>query len=181
MVRGDAAQLLVAGVGPDAAEEGADLPLPLLQVGAEQGRPLALRDLGRGEPPALAAPDGAPAAADAHVPHPLGVAAGRDQVAVALELERVDRGLPPLAALSPLHFQHPRPGDADPQPRQAGDDPVEDMLGEPARLLEAGGPIAHSSIVADQRPVLPPVEDQRLALPLLPSSVFAGDDPDAYG
>ena len=49
MVGGDAAQLLVGGVGPDAVEEGADLPLPLLQVGAQQGRLLLVGDLGRAE------------------------------------------------------------------------------------------------------------------------------------
>ena len=42
-------ELLVGGVGTDAVEEGADLPFPLLQVGAQQRGLLVLGDLGRGE------------------------------------------------------------------------------------------------------------------------------------
>src|SRR5262245_24524900 len=45
----DPGQLLVGGLGPDAAEELVDLPLPLLQVCAQKGGALLVRQLGRRE------------------------------------------------------------------------------------------------------------------------------------
>src|SRR5262249_16009731 len=68
----------------------------------------------------------------------------RHQVAAAVERERVDRRLAPLAALSPLHFEHLGAGEAEPEPGREGDQGVEDVAGDPAGFLEA---IRHRSIV----------------------------------
>src|SRR6266849_9822510 len=55
-------------------------------------------------------------AADADIAHPLRLAARGDQVALALEAERVDRGAVPLATLAPLHREHAGPLHAQPKP-----------------------------------------------------------------
>src|ERR1700742_2345986 len=136
VVGGDAAEVGVGGVGADTFEEGADLPLPLFEVGAKDLWLLVVGDLGDRELLGLAADQPAPAA-DPDVPHPLGVAAGRDQVALAVQGEWVDRRLPPLAALATLNFEHPRAGKAEARLAEQRDQRVEDVLGEPTRLLEA--------------------------------------------
>src|SRR5260221_14627632 len=75
MVGGDAAQLSVGRIRSDAAEEGADLPFPLLQVGAQQGWLLVVAALGCGEGFGPAAQRPAASAAGPPVSHPLGASA----------------------------------------------------------------------------------------------------------
>src|SRR5260221_12456760 len=71
MVGGDAAQLSVGRIRSDAAEEGADLPFPLLQVEAHQGWLLVVAELGCGEVFGPAAHRQSASAAGPQVSHPL--------------------------------------------------------------------------------------------------------------
>src|SRR5436305_6597857 len=138
MVGRDPLQLRLGSISIDPVEEGADLPFPHLQVGAQERRLLLVGQLGGGE--ALGATTNQSAlAADPQVADPLGVTSRRDQVLAALEAQRVDRGLPPLAALAPFDFEHARPRDAEPDPAKSSDERIEDVLREPARLLESRG------------------------------------------
>src|SRR6516164_6379578 len=133
---GDLAHLRVAGVRAHAFEEHADLGLPALQVGTQDRHLLPVADLERAERLAMAAANQPSLAADPNVAHPLGVPAGRDQVALAVEDEQVHRRAPPLPRASALDLEHARAPDADPQTREPRDDAVEDVLGEPAGALE---------------------------------------------
>ena len=124
---------------PTAVEEGADLPFPLLQVGAQKRRLLVVERARLAANSSVRRPsDQAPVAADPQVAHPLRVAARcRPGSGCPRRSSRLTGRAPPLAALAPFDFQYARAGDADAEPGQRGDDPVEDVLGEPAGLLEA--------------------------------------------
>src|SRR5262249_26508924 len=136
MLGRDPKQLLVGGLGADPAEELVDLPLPLLQVGAQQRRSFLGRHLARLELLGAAAEDEAPAPGDAHVAHPLRLPARCDQIALALEDEQVDRGAAPLPALAPPDFEDARPGEAEPQPHRQVEQWVDDVPGYPAGFLK---------------------------------------------
>src|SRR5438132_4171354 len=137
MVGGDAAQVRVGGVGADAAEEDADLDLPLPQVGAEDRRLLVVADLGRGEALGAAAEAQLALAGRAEVAHPLRVSAGRDQVPGAVDGQEVDRRGPDLPARASAHREDPAPVDAQPASGDGGDEGVEDVGGDPPGLLES--------------------------------------------
>src|SRR5690242_9622865 len=135
MVGCNAAQLLVGGVRADAPEEGANLELPLFQVGAKQRRLFVVGELDGTKwlsAPADAQP---PLAAGAKVLDPLRMTAGRNQVLRAIVAQEVDRGLSPLTGLSPLYLEHARSVHADAEARQPSDEPVEDVGRKPARTL----------------------------------------------
>lgn len=72
-------------------ELGTNLTVPALPVSGDDRRPLGDRDIdGRKECGPPARPD-LTASSRAQVPHPLGIAAGRDQVAMSIQIEHVDR------------------------------------------------------------------------------------------
>ena len=121
----------------DAFEECADFPGPLPQVRPQKLRLLGIRKLDHLDRFVSRAQPELACAADADVADPFRHPARGDQVAHAVDGEQVDRGPPPLAALAPLDFEHPRAGDAEAEPGQQGDEPVEDVLREPAGLLKA--------------------------------------------
>src|SRR5437763_373271 len=100
MVRGDPPELIVARIRADAAEEHPDLSLPTLEVCAQDRGTGVLGDLGRGELLAAPTEQQPAAAAGAEVADPLGVAAGRDEIPLAVVGEQVDRGAPRLAGLA---------------------------------------------------------------------------------
>src|SRR5262249_17912692 len=120
-------------VGPDAAEELTDLPLPPLQVPTENGLLLVVGDLGGGEPFAMPAEEKLPLTGDAEVPYPLRVAARRDEVPRPVERQNVQRVAARRSRLAAPHLEHARAPDADAEPRRRGNDPVEDVAREPAR------------------------------------------------
>src|SRR3954451_6020757 len=139
MPRRDPPQVLLRRVRADSMEERPDLPGPLLQVRAEERQLLLVGELRGGEllgPGALPKPA---LAARPQVAHPLRVAARRHDVAPALEVERIHRSAPPLAALAPAHLQDASAGGTDADPGQPRDDRVEDVLGEPPGTLVVGG------------------------------------------
>src|ERR1700733_11736042 len=81
MLGRDGAELVIAGIWPGALEEDPDLRLPPLQVGAQYRDLLIVSELPA--PEVLGAP-AQPQFARAdrpQVPHPLSLAAGRDQIA----------------------------------------------------------------------------------------------------
>jgi hypothetical protein len=124
--------------GPTPPKTIADLPLPALEVPAQDRWLVVVGDLGRAERLLAAAEQQAALAAGAEVADPLGVAAGGDQVALTARGEQVDRTAAPLAAAAPAHLEHARAGQADARPRQPGDHAVENVAPEPARLLVVG-------------------------------------------
>src|SRR6266850_2424301 len=139
MVGRDAGEFGLRGTRANAAEELLHLPRPLLQVGAQDRRLLVVGQLLHAHLLGLPA-DGEPCgAADADITHPLRLTARGDQVALALEGERIDRGAVPFAALAPLHREHPRPLHAQPEPAgEEADERVEDSGGEETGL-DVGG------------------------------------------
>ena len=138
VIRGDARSCASVRVGADAVEEGADLPLPLLQVGAED------RDAGRRAGPR------SPRSPRSSVPGaggrrrrraccgPTGCCrAGRPGSGLpstSSRLTGVDRHWPDLR---PLTSRTREPMMLIPERHQPVDARVEDVAGEPARLLEA--------------------------------------------
>src|SRR3954454_9702965 len=136
--RGLLAQLLVRRIGPDALEERAHLPGPLLQVGAHQRGLLLVRKLQRRERLGPAALHEPPLAARPQGAHPVGLAARRDEVQVAGGLERGHRGPAPLAARAAAHLEHARAGEAHAEAGDARDYAVGDVGGEPAGALVPG-------------------------------------------
>src|SRR5512135_622215 len=80
MIAGDAEELGVLGVRSDALEEGAGLHFPSLQVGAEDGHLVGVRDFDRTEGLVPSAQAQAALVRRAEVTHPLGRSAGGDQV-----------------------------------------------------------------------------------------------------
>jgi hypothetical protein len=75
-----------------------------------------------------------PAAGDAKVPNPLRVPARRDEVAIPVEREQVDRRPSGLPALPTGHLEHTRPRNADPEAGEPCHRAVEHVTGEPTRL-----------------------------------------------
>src|SRR5208283_4322197 len=82
-----------------------------------------------------AAQEQLPLAGDPQVADPLRMTARRDKVALAVDDQEIDRGGAPLAALAAPDGQDSRAQDADAEAGQPGDELVEDVSGEPARLL----------------------------------------------
>ena len=68
------------------------------------------------------------------IPDPLPFAARGDQILLALNPEQVDRSSSGFPRLATLDLQNPTSQDTDAQSCKSGDDVVEDVLGEPARL-----------------------------------------------
>src|SRR5947209_8644331 len=134
MVRRDAAQVGVARLRTDTAEEDADLGLPPLEVGPQHRNLVVVRQLHRGERLAAPAQLELAGTGDAQVAHPLGVTARRDEVALAVVGQQVDRSRARYAAGAPAHDEHPRPPHGDPGAGQDGDGTVEDVAREPPRL-----------------------------------------------
>ena len=129
----DAPKLPARRVGADAAEELAHLPRPTLHVGAQDRFLLGIGELDANE--AFASPpEGKLAlAGDAQVPNPLGLPACGDEIPASLEREQIDRSTARLTGLAAANFEHARSPDAEPEPAEGGDDPVDDVAGEPAR------------------------------------------------
>src|SRR5680860_188865 len=138
MVGTDAAQVVVRRVGTDAAEEDADLGLPAFEVGAQGGRLLVVGELCRSERLRVPADAQLPSSRRPHVAHPVRLTASRDEVAIPFVRQEIDGRRSPLAALAAAHAQLARPPDAETGPSEHGDDPVEDVLREPARAYVAG-------------------------------------------
>src|SRR4051794_13727168 len=90
VARSDAPKLGVGRVGADALEELADLPLPPAQVGAQHVDLGIVGDLDRGERLDPAADAQLTRSGGAEVANPLGLAAGRHEVAAAVVDEEVD-------------------------------------------------------------------------------------------
>ena len=104
--RRDGEELFVGGVGANPVEEGADLELPALQVGAEHGDLLVVAELAAAERLDLLPHPQLAGASGPEVADPLALTARRDQVAPTVELEQVDRDGAPLAARAPLDGEH---------------------------------------------------------------------------
>src|SRR4051812_36820989 len=136
MVRRDRAELVVGGVRSDAPEELADLPLPAREIRAQDGGLVVVGHLSGGEVLPPLTPEQAPLAPDAEVSHPLRVSTWRDEIAIPLQIQRIDRCAMRVAGLSPPDLQHAGPGEGQAEPGQAGDEGVEHMGGEPARALK---------------------------------------------
>lgn len=82
----------------------------------------------------------------AHGADPLGIAAGSDEVALAVDKEEVDRGRSPLAAPAAPHRQNARATETDPQRHEEKDRRVRDAPSESVGLLIGQHPrtcIAH--------------------------------------
>src|SRR6266702_3171036 len=130
---GDGAELLIARVRTGALEEDPDLCLPPLQVSAQDRYLLVLAELPAAEAlstpahPQLAGADGT------QVAHPLGFAAGRDEVTAAIVGEQVHRRGTPLPARPALHRQDPGAENADALPGKECHQPVENVTRQPAR------------------------------------------------
>src|SRR4051812_49175635 len=105
MVGGDPPKLVVGRRGADAVEERADLPLPALEVGAQDRGFVVAGKLDRRERLRAPAQEQAALAPCAKVANPLRVAAGRDEVARAFERQQVDRRTPWLAGLAPANLE----------------------------------------------------------------------------
>src|SRR5688572_16595444 len=105
----DLADLLVAGVLRK-LEEGPDLPGPLVEVGLQDREPLVLGHLVAAEVAGLAPDLEIALGLDPDVPHPLGGPARGDQVGGAVDLERVHRSGPGLAAFPALYRERLRAG-----------------------------------------------------------------------
>src|SRR4051812_40377931 len=127
MQRRDSAQILLWRIGADALKERADLPSPLLQVGAEKRELLVVGELGGGELLSPEALPQAPLTARAQVAHPVCLAPRCHDVPLALVLERIDRRAPPLAALPATHLEHAGARKAHAEASQSRDDWVEDV------------------------------------------------------
>ena len=103
----DLQQLGLGSVRADPVEEHADLELPALEVGPQHARLVRVGELGGGERLGAAAHPQLAAAGGTHVAHPLRLAAGRDQVTLAVQRQRVDRGGAPLPRLAPADGEDP--------------------------------------------------------------------------
>src|SRR5215218_5335419 len=95
----DPAELVVRRVGSHPVEELPDLPLPAPQVLAQERRLLVVGQLGGRELLGPAPHQEAALALRPQVAHPLGVPTRRDQVALPLERQQVDRRAPRLPRL----------------------------------------------------------------------------------
>jgi hypothetical protein len=103
----DGADLIVARVRPGALEEDPDLGLPSLEVGAQDGYLLVVGELPAAEALGTLAHPQLTGSGDPQVAHPLGFAAGRDEVAAPVVVEQVHRRGTPLAALPAPHREDP--------------------------------------------------------------------------
>src|SRR4029077_7257452 len=106
MVGRDALELGGRRLRPDAVEELTDLPLPAPQVLAKDPLLVGVRDLVRAEALSPAAEEKAAVnAGGAEVPHPLSLAPRRDEIALPLHREHVDRRAPRLSARAPAYLE----------------------------------------------------------------------------
>jgi len=137
---GDGRELVVAPVGADTFEELPDLEAPAPQVGPQHGD-LSGRivDLGQGD--ALDPPPDPElrCACRPNVAYPLGVAARRDEVAGAVELEDVDHRRADLSAPAASHLQLARSPDADAHADETAHRGVHDSAGEAVGGEVVGG------------------------------------------
>ena len=103
----DGQDLVVAGVWPGALEEDADLCLPPFEVGPQDRYLLLVSEFPAAE--GLGAPADAQfaGAGGAQVAHPLGLAAGRHEIAAAVVGEQVHRRGPPLPGRATLDREDP--------------------------------------------------------------------------
>jgi hypothetical protein len=148
----DPLKLLGRRVWPYSVKELSDLPLPAAQVRAQNRLLLVIRNLDSCEVLAATAEQQIPFACDAQVTHPLSVAARRNQVANAVQSQRVDRIASRLAALATLDFEDPRPPHAQAKPSRARDERVHYLAVEPARGAVVRRAIpCHKSIVGKTR------------------------------
>src|SRR5689334_19950631 len=131
VVQRDPIEVGVRRFGPDSVEELSDFPLPAAQILAQHLSLRVVGDLACAEllPPP---PDQEIAfTGDAQIAHPLRVAAWCDQVAGAVEGQDV-HGCPVRPSrLAAAYLEDARSPHADPRAGQAGDEPVEDIPGEP--------------------------------------------------
>ena len=102
MVRRDAGEVGVAGIGADAFEEHAHLGLPPLQVGPEDFDLFVVCQLGCLERLISPSHPQLSPARDAQVSHPLGLPPWGYEVMRASEGEQIRRCRPPLAAVYAL-------------------------------------------------------------------------------
>src|ERR1700704_918935 len=135
MIGCDPAQFLIRRLRAHAAKERAHLELPFLQVGTKQRRLLVVGELHRMERLSTPADTQPSFTAGAEVLDPLRMTARRNQILRAVVAQQVDRRLTPLAGLAALDLEHAGSIHADAEARQPGNEPVEDVGGEPARTL----------------------------------------------
>jgi len=141
-------------VGVQVFEEAAHLPGPAVEVGGQDG---GLVGVGH-----LLGADGFDAAADPQltlaggpqVADPLGVAPGRHEVALAVELEQVDHGRAPLAARPAPHGEDPGAGHGDAVPHEPADRPVEALVVAAGGQVAAGVGRRHPGLLGEQRSLL---------------------------
>src|SRR4051794_40342114 len=136
MVRRNRPELVVRRVRSDAAEELADLPLPAREVCAQDGGLVVVGHLYGGEILRPLTPEQAPLAPDAEVSHPVRVSTRGDEVAIPVQIQRIDRGPMRLAGLSPPDLQHARSREGQTEAGQARDEGIEHVGGEPTRALK---------------------------------------------
>src|SRR5262249_56345813 len=118
VARRDAEKLRVGRLGGDALEERRDLESPLVEIGPQEGRLLAVAELDGAEGLAASPEAELAAAHDAQIPDPLRLTARRDEVLCPLVDQEVHGNRPPLAALPSPDGQDARSVDADPQSRE---------------------------------------------------------------
>src|SRR5262249_22243614 len=132
-------------------KEALHLAPELVEVRLQDRRPL--RDGKRTElelanEAALAQDDGA---GGLRIPHPLRVAARSDEVALAPELEQVDRHRVQVSALPTADFQQVGVPKAEAEAYQGAEQTIEQAI-DGARLLESGYGIAHWRSSSGERP-----------------------------
>lgn len=132
MVGRDPPKLLGRRVWPYSIEELSDLPLPVAEVRTQDRLLLRVGQFDGGEVLAATAEQQMPFACDAEVAHPLSVTTRRDQVANAVQSQRVDRVPSRLAALTTVDFEDPRSPRAQAKPSRARNQRVQYLAVEPA-------------------------------------------------
>src|SRR5207248_11681391 len=139
-------QLVVGGLRTDPAEEHADLGLPSVQVRAQDLDLLSVRNLDGGEPLPSPAHDQLSMARSTQVAYPLGMAARRDEIALVVVCQQVDRRRPGQPGRAAGDDEDPRSPHRDADAGEPGDHAVEHVLGERVGLDVAG--LAHGTSTA---------------------------------
>src|SRR5262249_31864605 len=148
ILRRDALELDVGGVVTDSREEALDLESPALEVGAKDGGLLRVRELRGAKRLAARSEAQLACAAGAQVPHPLRLAARRDQILPLLVFEQVDGDRPPLTALPPAHREDARPVYAHARTRERRDRAIEETIDQSRLDVTSRG---HATLLSSPR------------------------------
>src|SRR5262249_39990016 len=125
---GDAQQVAVRRRRADALEEAIHLEAPALEVGTQDGRLLRIDQLDGAERLAPPPETQLSAARGPQVADPLRLAARRDEVALPVADQEIDRHDAPLARLPSAHGEVARSPQADSEPGEEARDGVEDLV-----------------------------------------------------